>query len=528
MMPEPPSTAPANPLGALETLEEIRSLRAENVDLKRELLDKIRGNSKFVSGGQFRGGLKAECKNCAVSARTAQDAVRQLQSEQAQRQQMQQLYEEECRTSTTLLSALGQAEARIEELESNLKDPVEKERPQSPEELTRLRKQFETLQEQSSDLARELMERKLRATQLASEQEALLAEKAMEAEYSLKKQQQAHSIMEQAHWNALEAMRSKVGLLETQLSKKSEELDALRKGQENESQIIKELREAMQKAKQESDVMLKDAYANIEAFAAERDELTLNVTHLDRERGRLVEECAELDSKLLAANRKAAQVDTLEEQIAKAALRLTQRDADVAAERKAYEDSERRLAALQEKMESVSSELRNLTVEKAAISAQLQSMVQLVVVAPSVNVGLGNGDTQVCAPDLASVEAEVASVINRDVIPSFLKVFVKQLGSSSTPKEPAVPAGYVDQLVADMQATIGEHLRPVLIAAWNKNGEKQRVGTAEPAVRKRISTTSAAGTLSAVNSAVHKFKKHDTRSSTDGVVFRIDSRISGC
>jgi hypothetical protein len=45
---------------------------------------------------------------------------------------------------------------------------------------------------------------------------------------------------------------------------------------------------------------------------------------------------------------------------------------------------------------------------------------------------------QVCAPDLASVEAEVASVINRDVIPSFLKVFVKQLGSSSTPKEPAV------------------------------------------------------------------------------------------
>jgi predicted nucleic acid-binding Zn-ribbon protein len=89
--------------------------------------------------------------------------------------------------------------------------------------------------------------------------------------------------MEQAHCNALEAMRSKVGLLETQLSKKSEELDALRKGQENESQTIEELREAMQKAKQESDEMLKDAYANIEAFAAERDELTLNVTHLDRE-----------------------------------------------------------------------------------------------------------------------------------------------------------------------------------------------------------------------------------------------------
>jgi hypothetical protein len=44
------------------------------------------------------------------------------------------------------------------------------------------------------------------------------------------------------------------------------------------------------------------------------------------------------------------QVDTLEEQIANAALRLTQRDADVAAERKAYEDSERRLAALQEKV----------------------------------------------------------------------------------------------------------------------------------------------------------------------------------
>jgi hypothetical protein len=50
MMPEPPCTATANPLGALETLEEVQSLRAENVDLKRELLDKIRGNSKFVSG----------------------------------------------------------------------------------------------------------------------------------------------------------------------------------------------------------------------------------------------------------------------------------------------------------------------------------------------------------------------------------------------------------------------------------------------------------------------------------------------
>jgi hypothetical protein len=29
-----------------------------------------------------------------------------------------------------------------------------------------------------------------------------------------------------------------------------------------------------------------------------------------------------------------------------------------------------------------------------------------------------------------------------------------------------------------MQATIGEHLRPVLIAAWNKNGEKQRYNIA--------------------------------------------------
>eukprot|EP00241_Pyramimonas_parkeae_P020032 CAMPEP_0114285918 /NCGR_PEP_ID=MMETSP0059-20121206/5469_1 /TAXON_ID=36894 /ORGANISM="Pyramimonas parkeae, Strain CCMP726" /LENGTH=151 /DNA_ID=CAMNT_0001406901 /DNA_START=360 /DNA_END=816 /DNA_ORIENTATION=+ len=110
-------------------------------------------------------------------------------------------------------------------------------------------------------------------------------------------------------------------------------------------------------------------------------------------------------------------------------------------------------------------ELRNLQIEQAAAAAQLESMVQLVVVAPSVNVSLG-GDfpSSVFTHEMKCVNDQVSNVINNDVMPKFLRVFSKCLPTGTDTG--SLPNGYVDQLIVDMQSAIGEHLQPVLQQAW--------------------------------------------------------------
>ena len=48
----PPATAPDGSTGELQFpgLQELQALREENENLKRELLDKMRGHNKFISG----------------------------------------------------------------------------------------------------------------------------------------------------------------------------------------------------------------------------------------------------------------------------------------------------------------------------------------------------------------------------------------------------------------------------------------------------------------------------------------------
>ena len=77
--------------------------------------------------------------------------------------------------------------------------------------------------------------------------------------------------------------------------------------------------------------------------------------------------------------------------------------------------------------------MKVLRIEKAAYSAQQESMVQLVVVAPSVNVSLG-GDfaNSVCTHDMAIVQEKVSSTITDDVMPGFLKVFATKLPDGNT------------------------------------------------------------------------------------------------
>eukprot|EP00240_Pyramimonas_obovata_P000970 CAMPEP_0118930720 /NCGR_PEP_ID=MMETSP1169-20130426/7312_1 /TAXON_ID=36882 /ORGANISM="Pyramimonas obovata, Strain CCMP722" /LENGTH=539 /DNA_ID=CAMNT_0006873119 /DNA_START=169 /DNA_END=1788 /DNA_ORIENTATION=+ len=481
---EPPSTAPASntgegPLATLQFpgVQEMQALREENENLKRELLDKMRGHNKFISGGHFRGSTKAqECKQCPVSARTIAEASRRIQMEMKQKQQAQNLYEEEHMRSQRLQRALEEAQAKIVELEGNQVEDEDKV-PDTPDEVKSLRRKSVLLAEQSAVLEKELEEEKLQAARQAADLEALHATTLQEAQDAKKahedllKEHQAMSAANLEQQALLERMRSEQDELRAQLQSKSEELDALRNGQESEGKLLADLRE-----------QLRQAHAQVDAVTAERDQLQGErdhiqgeAKHLEGERGRLVQECARLDNELAAAARQASEVPLLEGEVERVKARLAERDNEFEKERAAYHQSEERVKDADAVAEKLREEVSLLTVERAAINAQLQSMVQLVVVAPSVNVGLGNEAVgQVCAPELAQVEAEVARVLDTEVLPNFLKVFAKNLGGTKDDKDkpPAVPPGYVDQLVADMQTTIGEHLRPVLLSAWNKNNTR--------------------------------------------------------
>jgi hypothetical protein len=111
----------------------------------------------------------------------------------------------------------------------------------------------------------------------------------------------------------------------------------------------------------------------------------------------------------------------------------------------------------------VTEELQAHQIEKAAADAQSESMVQLVVVAPSVHVSLGD-DMTVHTHDLDAVLGSVAHTINNDVLPPFLRVFAGKLPSGLNTSN--LPPGYVEQLIQDMQTTIAGHLKPVLTQAW--------------------------------------------------------------
>mmetsp|Transcript_39236 Transcript_39236/g.75197 ORF Transcript_39236/g.75197 Transcript_39236/m.75197 type:complete len:548 (+) Transcript_39236:159-1802(+) len=457
-----PGTAPAH---FERTLEEIRMLRDENETLKRELVERLRGNNnKFVAGGHFRGQnihLDSKCKSCASSSRAAENFSKQAQKEARQRLQVQTMYDEERHASEIMQKALTDAEATIESLRAQqIPTPPDADAAADADIRADL----------SDDLERARRDSTLALQQNAHLDQALEAERRRVSEMSAQadEAEAAHSAQIKAMSETIFGLEDSIGKLHNRVNELENENINLTKSL-NQSRVDAKSHEALQSAMtlHQADAAkrileMEVEQAHLASLCSAADERCF---HLAGERDLIQHERDELERKLALVRKQAMRADIVEEDLDDMRQKFQTLQGECAKHKAELVAANGRIQEEQKSLASARLELRNLQIEQAAAAAQLESMVQLVVVAPSVNVSLG-GDfpSSVFTHEMKCVNDQVSNVINNDVMPKFLRVFSKCLPTGTDTG--SLPNGYVDQLIVDMQSAIGEHLQPVLQQAW--------------------------------------------------------------
>lgn len=484
----PPGAPPLSAPALFGGMDDNNRLREENENLRRELLDRLRGGNKFISGGQFRSGSRGamQCRACQVSSRAFADAARRLQIEQKQRQRLQEQYDDECANAEALQRSVNFLEAKLAAQQSEDADkPSKVEEPQpmvafgeeSNREAEELKRSLQRLQaenalhlERSHNLQKELDQQRILAMQLG-EEVTTATSNLQSTQQKLEDIVQQEIVVRTEKFETeaqMESVRKEKELIAQQLRDATAE--AQRLAQEShihkESVIVTQVQLANFKEQTEQD--MKSIYESLKKTELERDKYEDMSKDLEIEKNKVEGEVSDLRRKFQAAAHAAAMLAKLEKEKELANLRADNEEREKLQVAQQKDDIAVRLNAEQQQTNQLQAEVNQLLMERAAINAQLQSMVQLVVVAPSVNVSLGPGQGRVCSPGVAAVEGQVADVIEREILPSFMKVFTSNLPSNGAQGSSAVPNGFVEQLVADMQRTIGEHLKPVLSQAWKR------------------------------------------------------------
>jgi len=527
-------------------------LKDEVRRLQNALLERFRGNSKFVSGGQFRAAQSRQtndpekCMQCSgmrVQVKRVKGECRDLRAHcEEVEAKMTDAHNAKSRLEIQMQHAQQQHTQSMQQMMGQLQAAREGEAAQAQivdrlrAELEKLRNQKNVVQENKQDEAlrrqRDELERRLAAAQAA-------ANRAKELEIELKKlriyvreieskhkrtevqlkEEQAATGMARTQLRAAEKSVQQLEQEKVETEKRITELKIQNTVQIKEIEVVKtklvkeegekvqlilklgqmkgqigNLEMQAKKAKGEAETARRDLKSlqqkydelmrqhksregEVEEYQEEIARLRGEMEALQKEVERLRAEVQALKDQLARRNEEdddkvpQDQHDHLEEQLQKALADLEKANGDKSSLAEQLKAAQEELADLRKQLRLKTDEVAKLEKEKKeikdkakaqqklhakALETAMQSLVRLCVVAPTVNVHLGE-QTLGCKAPLP--QKTIRSLVEHQILPNFTSIFLQA-------EEGAGPGGatldtWLEGLLAEMQSSIERHLKHV-------------------------------------------------------------------